>query len=111
MRILIAGPYSATTTEKRRQNLNAINKAALAVFRKGHIPIVGLNVALPVIGKDSSERQQYDDIMRISSAVAERCDAVLRIASSPGADRKVQLLSALGKPVFGNIDEIPIVNS
>jgi hypothetical protein len=66
MWILIAEPYSAATAEQRKENLNRINKMAHAVFRKGHIPMVGLNAALPLFGEDSSDLQRYQDIMQVS---------------------------------------------
>jgi hypothetical protein len=110
MWILISGPYSAATEEERKKNLDKINEAALAVFRKGHIPVVGLNAALPLFGEDSSEQECYEDIMKMSLAVAKRCDAVLRIAHSPGADREVDLVASLGKPVFENLEQIVAVS-
>jgi len=106
MWILIAGPYSAPTAEQRKQNLQALNAAALQVFRKGHIPIVGVNAALPLVGEDTGDPDCYDDMMRISLALTERCDGVLRIGRSPGADREVQAMETQGKAVFETLDQI-----
>ena len=49
MWIMIAGPYRTGTTSdtELRRNLLALNRAAYDVFRKGHVPIIGVNLALP----------------------------------------------------------------
>ena len=52
MWIMVSGPYrrtGAADAEQRTRNLAALNEAALALFRAGHVPIVGVNVALPLI--------------------------------------------------------------
>jgi hypothetical protein len=103
---MIAGPYSAPTADQRKQNLDALNCAALAVLRKGHIPIVGVNAALPLIGEDCCSPSSYETMMRMSLALAERCDSVLRLGRSPGADREVSFIEGQGKPVFDSLSEI-----
>jgi hypothetical protein len=47
--ILIAGPYTtgAPTERERAANLAALNRAAHAVLQRGHVPIIGVNMALP----------------------------------------------------------------
>jgi hypothetical protein len=52
MWIMIAGPYlsGAKSEAEREQNLLRLNSAAAEVFRRGHVPIVGVNLALPIIG-------------------------------------------------------------
>lgn len=52
MLILIAGPYRSGTNDDptlMQQNLNNLESVALPLFRKGHIPMIGEWVALPVI--------------------------------------------------------------
>mgnify|MGYP000935814053 FL=1 len=109
MWIMISGPYrsGAAGESDRSANLLAMNRAALAVFRLGHIPIIGVNMALPVIGAAGS--QSYDELMMpISLALADRCDAVLRVGGySVGADEEVERFRTSGKPVFTSIEEIP----
>jgi hypothetical protein len=31
------------------QNLRTLNESACAIFQKGHVPIIGVNLALPII--------------------------------------------------------------
>lgn len=106
MLIAIAGPFMAGSTKERQKNFDRINQAAAEVLKKGHIPVVGLNCALPVIDRVNLH-DDYQAIMDISLAVVGRCDALLQIASSPGADLERDLIESQGKPVYTSIDEIP----
>src|SRR5690242_11878159 len=109
MWIMISGPYrsGAANPARRAANLRTLNEAALAVLRLGHVPVVGVNLALPLIA--IAGEAAYDEIMMpLSLAVAERCDACLRIGgSSIGADREVALFRAAGKPVYLSIEDLP----
>ncbi len=83
--IMIAGPYSSggADAEKRSNNLRAMNEAALVVFQKGHTPVIGVNMALPVIGVAGDDR--FEEIMMpMYVTLAERCDAILRIGGTGG---------------------------
>lgn len=109
MWIMIAGPYGsgAKTDEERAANLRAMNEAAYAVFRLGHVPVIGVNMALPII--EAAGTETYDEVMMpVSLALAERCDAVLRIGGgSSGADAELELIRARGGKVYRSVDEIP----
>jgi hypothetical protein len=106
MKIAIAGPYSAGTDEQRRRNLDAMNKAAAHVYAMGHIPVIGVNAALPVLHQSGSA-DSYKLIMDISLAVVGDCDALLLLAESPGANRERDLILSQGKPVYYGLEEIP----
>ena len=104
--IIVAGPYSAATAEGRAANLAAMNRAAAEVARRGHVPVIGVNAALPVL--DAAGLPYSDPLMMtISLALAARCDGCLHIARSPGADREAETLRALGRPVWTTFDQIP----
>lgn len=48
--ILIAGPYRSGTGDdpvKIEANVHRMEQAALAVYRKGHVPVMGEWLALP----------------------------------------------------------------
>lgn len=107
MLIAVAGPYSAETPEQRQRNLNALNEAAAGVMKRGHIPMIGVNAALPVAEQLGPEVNQYDALMEISLALVARCDAILMIGDSPGANRERALIASKGLPVYRSIDEIP----
>jgi Domain of unknown function (DUF1937) len=109
MWIMVAGPYTAgaADAEARANNLRALNRAAVAVFRMGHVPIIGVNLALPLI--EVAGRESFDEIMMpLSLAAAERCDAVLRVGgASKGADEEVERFTSKGKPVYRRLEDVP----
>lgn len=106
MLIAVAGPYSAPTEEQMKANLKAMNIAAAEVYRKGHIPVIGVNASLYVADElPGIERKKV--ISDISFAIVERCDAILIIGSSPGADIERDLIKDQGLPVYYSVDEIP----
>jgi hypothetical protein len=109
MWIMIAGPYTggAADDERRARNLQLLNEAALRLWRMGHLPVIGVNMALPLIAAAGSEH--FNDIMMpVSLALAERCDACLRIGGrSSGADAEVERFRAAGKPVYFRYSEVP----
>jgi len=108
MWIMVSGPYTAAGADaaRRGENLRRMNEAAVAVLRKGHVPVIGVNMALPMI--EAAGAHAFDELMMpVSLALAERCDAVVRIGGpSHGADREVETIRARGGRVFTSIDEI-----
>lgn len=109
MLIGVAGPYSADTEEQRQKNLDAMNIAAAKLLEKGHTPLIGVNAALPVIQQlnDKSGIDKYEAIMKISLAVIDKCEALLLIGESPGANRERDLILSKGFKVYYSIDEVP----
>jgi hypothetical protein len=109
MLVMIAGPYSSGNADaaRRAENLRRLNEAALAVFRRGHIPVIGVNAALPLI--DVAGVEHFEAIMMpVSLALAERCDACLRVGGpSQGADEEVQRFLKRGLTVYTEIDDVP----
>lgn len=106
MLIAVAGPYSAPAPEQRKANLDALNRAAAEVMQRRHIPVIGVNAALPVV-EQLRPSDPYEAIMEISMAVVGRCDALLLIGESPGANRERDLIASMGRPVFRTIAEVP----
>jgi hypothetical protein len=109
MIIGVAGPYSAPTAEQRQKNLDAMNEAAARLLEMGHVPIIGVNAALPVVEKANIE-DRYKAIMDISLAVIDKCEALLVIGESKGVEMEKQLILTKGLPVFHSIDLIPWEN-
>jgi hypothetical protein len=106
MVIGVAGPYSADTAEQRQQNLDRMNEVAARLLSKGHIPLIGINAALPVLAK-AATANRYKAIMDISMAVTDACEGLLMLAESLGANRERDLMLSKGLPVFYSIDEVP----
>jgi hypothetical protein len=106
MIIAVAGPYSAETAEQREKNFKTINDVAARVLKKGHIPVIGVNAALPIVDAAKIENRRKA-IMDISLAVVSCCDALLMYAESPGAIEEMELVKAQGKPIYFSENEIP----
>ncbi len=106
MWIMVGGPYGtgAMSAAERAANLARMNEAAPAVWRKGHVPIIGVNLALPIVAAAGADSEI---MMPLSLALAERCDAFLRIGgASVGADQEMARFVAAGKRVFRSVEEI-----
>jgi hypothetical protein len=113
--ILVAGPYRSGTgddPQRMAENVRAMNRVALQLFRTGHIPVVGEWFALPLI--ETAGSQQVGDAIfteifhPIAEALLSRVDACLRIGGpSEGADAMVSQAKAQGKQVFHRIEDVP----
>lgn len=106
MIIGVAGPYSAPTSEQRKKNLNAMNVAAARILEKGHIPVIGMNAALPIV-ELANVPDRYKAIMEISLAVINQCEAILILEESPGVLKERDLVLSKRGKIFYSIDEIP----
>ena len=106
MWVIVSGPYTAGGADaaQRARNLAAMNEAAVALLRAGHLPVIGVNLALPMIA--AAGDAAFDEIMMpVSLALAERCDACVRIGGpSAGADAEVERFRGAGKPVFDDLE-------
>jgi len=113
MLIMVAGPYSADDTARRRANLLRLQQAALAVRERGHIPVIGENLGLPMVmdlaeplAESATPDEAKEWIQQLTLDLAARCDAVLLLGSSPGADREVRAVLDHGGQLFTMVDEI-----
>jgi len=112
MLILIAGPYRSGTNDDpqlMQQNLSRLETVALPLFRKGHIPMIGEWVALPLMQLAGStqpgdavwEEVQYP----VAHRLLDKCDAVLRLqGASKGADEDVRIAREKGLKVYFSVD-------
>ena len=115
MMILIAGPYRSGTGDdpaKMAVNLKRLEQASWPIFEKGHVPMIGEWVALPiwrVAGGVSVGDALYDKILHPAAGrLLQHCDAVLRLAgASKGADNDMAIARARAIPVYFSLDEIP----
>jgi hypothetical protein len=112
--ILVAGPYRSGTNDDPvliRKNVDAMTETSLQLFRRGHLPVMGEWLALPLIehaGSTGIGDPVFNEIFHpISRRLVAMCDACLRIGGpSAGADEMVALARANGKAVYFSIDEI-----
>jgi len=113
--VLIAGPYLSGTDgdpSKIAANRARLEAAALPIYQRGHLPLLGEWLALPIIHA-AGGREPGDEVFTayqypVAERLLKRCDAVLRLpGASHGADRDVACAQALGLPVYCHIDELP----
>ena len=115
MMILIAGPYRSGTNddpEKIEANVRVMESFAIPIFNKGHIPMLGEWLALPLVKLAGSKQIGDEPFNMIFHPIAERlldqCDAVLRVGGpSQGADLMVEVAKKKGLKVYYELEEIP----
>lgn len=117
--ILIAGPYRSGTggdPERIASNLARLEAAALAVYQKGHVPVIGEWLALPLahaagsqkVGDAISETFLYP----VAHRLIMQCDAIYRIpGESNGADKDIDVAQRAGLNVYYSLDTIPQVSA
>jgi len=113
--ILVAGPYRGGTNDdpvKIQANVEAMEAMSLAVFRRGHLPVMGEWFALPLLKHAGSKKigdAVFDEIFHpIARELIGKCDAVLRIGgASSGADDMVATGQTLSKTIYRALEEIP----
>jgi hypothetical protein len=116
MVILIAGPYRSGTNddpELMQRNLAYLESVALPLFRKGHLPLIGEWVALPLIHLAGSTRtgdSAWNEIQYpVAHKLLEKCDAILRLEGvSKGADNDVKIALERGLKVYYRLEDVPI---
>ena len=115
MLILIAGPYRSGTNDDAtlmQKNLNNLESVALPLFRKGHVPVIGEWVALPLIHLAGSTKTGDEAWVEVQYPIAhrllEKCDAVLRIqGASKGADEDVRIATERGLKIYYSLEDVP----
>jgi len=117
MMILIAGPYRSGTNDdaaKIEANVDVMESFAIPIFKKGHIPMLGEWLALPLVRLAGSKQigdEPFNEIFHpIAEMLLDKCDAVLRVGgASQGADLMVDVAKKKGLEVYYELDEIPAV--
>jgi hypothetical protein len=111
--ILVAGPYRSGTDgdpARLQANVDVMTRTSLALWRRGHLPVMGEWFALPLIEAAVDDGADADAAIfhPIAEALLERCDGCLRIGGpSDGADRMVATARRFGKEVWFDLDEVP----
>jgi ADP-ribose pyrophosphatase len=119
MMILIAGPYRSGTGDdpaRLAANVAAMEACALPLYERGHVPVLGERLALPIVhavGSQAIGDSVYDAIFHAHcERLLAHCDAVLRIGGpSAGADRMVAAAERRRLLVYRDLTEVPCVAS
>jgi hypothetical protein len=113
--ILVAGPYRSGTGDDPAliaANMRAMDEAALELFRRGHLPVTGEALALPMAAVAGSTRvgdAAFDEVFHpVAERLVARCDAVLRIGGpSAGADEMVAIGERFGARIYRSLADVP----
>ena len=113
--ILVAGPYRSGTGDDPAliaANMRAMDEAALELFRRGHLPVTGEALALPMAAVAGSTRvgdAAFDEVFHpVAGRLVARCDAVLRIGGpSAGADEMVAIGERFGARIYRSLADVP----
>jgi hypothetical protein len=113
--ILVAGPYRSGTGDDPAliaANMHAMDEAALELFRRGHLPVTGEALALPMAAVAGSTRvgdAAFDEVFHpVAERLVARCDAVLRIGGpSAGADEMVAIAERFGARIYRSLEDVP----
>lgn len=118
MMILIAAPYRSGTNDDPvliQKNLDYLESVALPLFRKGHLPMIGEWVALPLMQLAGSTKigdAVWDEIQYpVAHQLLAKCDAILRLeGASKGADQDVKIALERGLKVYYRLEDVPDEN-
>ena len=114
LQILVAGPYRSGTGDdpaKMAGNVAAMQAVCPPLYAKGHMPVLGEWLALPMLALAGSKQvgdAVYEQLFHAHAVrLLSHCDAVLRIGgASQGADQMVAVARELGLPVYCSLEEI-----
>lgn len=113
--VMVAGPYRTGTGDDpalMQANLDRLTETALAVWNRGHLPVIGEWLAIP-LAKQAGSKTVGDAAWEalgypIADRLIDRCDAVLRLpGASKGADGDVARAKELGLKVVTSLQELP----
>jgi len=89
--VYVAGPYSASTAERRERNVEAAVDAGVALFQRGHFPYIPhLTHFVDLRAKQTGITLEWEDYISWDLPWLERCDALLYLGSSKGADLELR---------------------
>jgi len=114
--VLVAGPYRSGTGDdpkKMEENLRRLEAAALEVWNRGHLPVIGEWLALPLVRRAGStavgDLIWKSLVYPVADRLIARCDAILRLpGDSKGADGDVVQAGIWGLPVLTAVDQLPV---
>lgn len=115
MMILVAGPYRSGTGDDPARiaaNVAAMEACALPLYERGHVPVLGEWLALPLVhaaGSHAAGDAVYDAIFHPHcERLLSHCDAVLRVGGpSEGADRMLKVAEERGLRIYRELDAVP----
>lgn len=108
----VAGPYTAPDDAGLVANTEAAMYAGLEVLARGHTPFIPhLTHYFDLYVKNRlGHRLPAEVYYQWDLALLDRCDALLYLGPSPGADRELARAQELELTVFYSVKEIPFAD-
>ena len=119
MLIYVAGPLTtnadgeSVSPNKRTRNKNAAIQASISILKKGHYPFIPhthtdiVDELMKVDDFDMGEPEFLD----WDFVILDRCDAMLFLGHSYGADAELERSLKAGRKIYYNVDEIEDINN
>jgi len=111
--IYVAGPISADNPEEELENVRMASRATCHIIEMGHhavCPHLDWHAQQDNWGFDGQIEADlhYGQLMRNDLAILARCDAILYLGGSPGADLERFFAETVQqKAVFTELEDIP----
>ena len=107
MLVYVSGKYTGDSLEEMEFNTYQAVDAGIEVIKKGHEVIVPhLSHWLDLRAKEKNIELSWQDFMNSDLEIVKRCDAILYISSSKGADIELEVAIENGLKVFTSVDEL-----
>jgi hypothetical protein len=107
MLVYISCPYSAPTEEERLTNVNNAIDAGIEIMQKGHFPVIPVLMHyFDIRAAEKGIHFTWDDYMALDLELLLRCDSLLFLGHSKGADIELEYAMQNGIAVFYSIEEI-----
>lgn len=103
LRLYVAGPFSADSEEKIRENVDNASRAGLDLMRMGvlaHVPHTAT--------RDWHGELDYEAFMDLDLSIIRStwCDGLYYLGDSPGALRERDAAEMAGKPIFTSLPQV-----
>lgn len=110
MKIYVAGPYSAPTTEEIEANVRRAIDAGIEIWKKGHFPYIPhLLHWVDLRAHELKTPMDWVDYMLWDAPWVDDCHALFLLGQSKGALIEYQRAKEEGKVIYHSLDEIPAV--
>jgi len=107
-RVYIAGPYSGSCEAEVEENVQRAISVGCKLLQMGYEPFVPhLSHYLDLELRAQGVTVNYDRWIDWCLAWVERCDALLFLGESPGAERELHYARDLGKTIYLQMGDIP----
>jgi hypothetical protein len=110
MLIYVAGPYSAKTADERLANVERACEAGRQLIEFGHWPLIPhLNHFFDVWHeRNMGHPLEPETYMQWDFAMLRRCDGLLYLAPSTGADRELKIAREERLTIWTDVTDVPI---